>query len=339
MRKDYVIGVAITALIGFALLGGCGGHSGHVPPGNGGGGTQTTFVGKDVCIPCHSGPGNAYAGSAHGQDFYTAHGQDLIDGFGGACAPCHVTGYGEPGGWRSTAQTPHLSGISCEECHTAGSDHAGSPSASNIQALPVATTTCWDCHVPEYKLLRSPVATVTDADLQGTVPSRVHVYHGQAAFLNGYLGFNRPQSLPAHALIENTCVTCHLNEASGRHHGATGPEVDYLACTPCHGSEANAEALVANIAAETDTALIEIGGEDPSNPGHPDESGSGGLLGAFVAAHGIDINSNANADDAFVKRYKAARHNYSYIISSGAGGAHNAGFTRGLLQDTRDFLQ
>ncbi len=33
------------------------------------------------------------------------------------CLPCHTTGYGKPGGFRSIEETPDLAGIQCEACH------------------------------------------------------------------------------------------------------------------------------------------------------------------------------------------------------------------------------
>ena len=40
-----------------------------------------------------------------------------------ACVPCHVTGYGKPGGFGSLEKTPGLVGVQCEECHGAGAGY------------------------------------------------------------------------------------------------------------------------------------------------------------------------------------------------------------------------
>ncbi len=39
------------------------------------------------------------------------------------CLPCHVTGYGKPGGFESIEKTPGLVGVQCEACHGAGAGY------------------------------------------------------------------------------------------------------------------------------------------------------------------------------------------------------------------------
>jgi hypothetical protein len=39
------------------------------------------------------------------------------------CLPCHVTGYGKPGGFLSLEETSDLVAVSCEMCHGAGSEY------------------------------------------------------------------------------------------------------------------------------------------------------------------------------------------------------------------------
>ena len=40
-----------------------------------------------------------------------------------ACLPCHVTGYGKPGGFESIEKTPGLAGVQCEACHGPGAGY------------------------------------------------------------------------------------------------------------------------------------------------------------------------------------------------------------------------
>lgn len=39
------------------------------------------------------------------------------------CLPCHVTGYGKPGGFETIEKTPGLAGVGCEVCHGAGGNY------------------------------------------------------------------------------------------------------------------------------------------------------------------------------------------------------------------------
>lgn len=352
--------VLLVAVVGIVILGGCGGHSGQLDGGGGGGGNVVAaFVGRAVCATCHEDVSKSYGsyngvafvpGTVDPDDVYTnftgsAHGQDMrskgpnntnvIDN--ASCQPCHTTGYQEDGGFKSVAETPNLEGIGCEECHGTGNEHAGGPSEDNITKLPNASTTCWDCHVPSYKMLRSPVAEVTDDTLALKKAGSVTPHHPQAAFLNGYQGANLAQFANSpHSAIDNTCVTCHLNPESGSKHGSTALEVDFTACAPCHGSAGAAQTLFENFEEEVNTELIALMGENPSEPGEPDEACGGGTLAAYAAAHGIDLTTAGPAGDVYYRRYKAARYNLTYIMTGGM--AHNPPFVEKLIDDAKAYI-
>ncbi|MFQ6133540.1 MAG: multiheme c-type cytochrome [Armatimonadota bacterium] len=320
------------------------------------------FEGWADCKSCHWGiyddlrtptanPGRRY----HGGNFHDAdsppgeppseHGRDLIDGYGGACAACHTVGYDEPGGFNDgPIVTPGpLDNIQCEECHGPGGDHHGDP--SKINRVPDAQETCWDCHVPSYKMLRGPVGPRVDADFVGTKPSSVGVHHPQATMIAGTYGYEYasrgvyPQG--AHSDILNTCVTCHLQ---GNPVGPSGylshlPDdlhPDDNICAVCHAGGAS-DALE-DLEHEVIELLIELGGEDPANPGHPDPDATGGALGAYASAHGIDLG-DAATDNVYYRTYKGAKYNHSYVEHDASHGAHNPPYARALLEDSIAALQ
>ena len=334
---------AVLALVVLALLlvGGCGGHDGQVPPVPGPGPEGATFVGKKVCAKCHEGPAGGYVNSPHGKNFKDpasngAH-ADLINGNGGACAPCHVTGFEEPTGWTSSAVTPQLDGIGCEECHGAGGKHAGEPGTSNINRVPQAQNTCWDCHVPSYKYLKTTPPITNDATLAGTAPGAVKPHYRETPFLLGYLGFDLAQQEGPHAQVENTCVTCHLNVKSGHKHGADGLAADFEACAACHGTAAAAQSMAEEFKKEINADLVKIGGDTAGAPGTPDANAAGGLLAAFATKHAIDLANNTNPTDSDVRAYKAARYDYLYVI--GGPAIHNPPFAEKLVEDTKRLLK
>ncbi len=75
-----------------------------------------------------------------------------------ACLGCHVTGYGQPGGFESIEKTPALAGITCEACHGPGGKYL-KPNLMSLQnnefkraavvaaglVIPTART-CETCH-------------------------------------------------------------------------------------------------------------------------------------------------------------------------------------------------
>jgi hypothetical protein len=290
-----------------------------------------------------------------GKDFHDTppEGLDMIDGYGGSCLPCHTVGFGDPSGFVSVATTPQLVNIGCEDCHGPGSKHAAHPATTNIILVPAAETTCWNCHVPTYKELQSPVPLTTDATLASSVPNSPFLSHDQpqAPMLLGLLAYNsatihEPPSPGPHRYIENTCTTCHFNPnpnsvnvgggAPGPIMGATGDLPDLATCAHCHGSMAAAQTLFNNFDAETNGKLIFLVGEDPANPGEPDPNLGGGLLASFASAHGIDVTTNSAPNDPNVEAYKGARWDATLIMQGHP--VHNPPYARRVLNDAKTLL-
>jgi hypothetical protein len=75
-----------------------------------------------------------------------------------SCIPCHVTGFGKPGGFVSFEKTPKLVNVQCEACHGPAGDHMKVPLADkekkkNSMAKP-SKETCIACHnskSPDFK--------------------------------------------------------------------------------------------------------------------------------------------------------------------------------------------
>ncbi len=77
------------------------------------------------------------------------------------CVTCHVTGFGQPGGFVSVAKTPDLAGVTCEVCHGPGAGYL-KPNLMSLQnkeykradvvaagmVIP-SVETCKTCHNPK----------------------------------------------------------------------------------------------------------------------------------------------------------------------------------------------
>lgn len=98
--------------------------------------TGAAFVGSAKCRACHFAQNKSWAATRMAKAF------DLLKpgvaaeakkkaGLDPAkdyttdpkCLPCHTTGHGLAGGFKSATDTPDLAGVQCEACHGAGSDY------------------------------------------------------------------------------------------------------------------------------------------------------------------------------------------------------------------------
>ena len=142
MKTVKIVAVlAAGALLLAAIVAGCGGHNGQAPAQPGA--QAAAFVGADVCRACHRNQHAAWTTTVHSEALGTleAAGQDGNAG----CLPCHTVGFGEPTGFVSKDDTPHLANVQCENCHGAGGNHVGNP-AQNGMLVPLEADLCGQCH-------------------------------------------------------------------------------------------------------------------------------------------------------------------------------------------------
>lgn len=340
--------IASATLMAWVFMAGCGGGGGGTPgvsfndpsksPSHNVTTANASFVGMNTgvaCSTCHAAIVQEYAQQAHGKDFTNVNGRDLTTG---SCAACHVVGFDEPSGENEGGGANlDLINIQCEECHGPASTHMGN--TAHINRIPDAKETCWDCHASSYKQFDSPVNPTTDADLEGRTPASVSAHHPSGLMFNGVGGYQYAGSTyrnAAHHAIANSCVTCHLYVAQGgtADHGADALHPDQAACVSCHTNATDLATLQQNTKAEIVRMLIQLGGEDPANPGAPDASAGGGLLAAWATAKGIDISTNDNPTDPAIRAYKAAKYNFSFVLADNSFGVHNYNYARQLLLDS-----
>lgn len=108
-------------------------------------GARPLYLSESTCRGCHPQAHNGVSQTAHAGALNTL--KRIGQGNNAGCLPCHVVGFGMPGGFVSEATTPLLGGVQCENCHGPGGNHVADP--GDLNARPVvaaASMTCGGCH-------------------------------------------------------------------------------------------------------------------------------------------------------------------------------------------------
>jgi hypothetical protein len=103
---------------------------------------RSPYAGAATCAACHEPQTRQWAGTPHAAAFATLL-ERSRQGVPG-CFACHVTGYGQPDGYRTMADRG-LRNVQCESCHGPGARHVEDPGPSNIVRTPPSTV-CRECH-------------------------------------------------------------------------------------------------------------------------------------------------------------------------------------------------
>jgi len=105
--------------------------------------TGDHYLGEKNCRRCHEAEYQAYTSQQHAIAFatLTKNQRDASP----ECLPCHVVGYGQPGGFASKQATPDLVNVQCENCHGMGTKH---PDKGDTVVV-VGPDVCLTCHTHE----------------------------------------------------------------------------------------------------------------------------------------------------------------------------------------------
>ncbi len=103
------------------------------------------YVGMVKCKNCHPEHVKSYSEWKYSRNFriLEMRGKEHDP----ECVPCHTTGYGQPGGFVSVEETPHMKNIQCETCHGPASRHVKAPTEKEHQkTLSIPKNICTTCH-------------------------------------------------------------------------------------------------------------------------------------------------------------------------------------------------
>ena len=103
------------------------------------------YVGMEKCKECHPEHVETYSQWKYSKNFRILELREMEHD--PRCLPCHTTGYGQPGGFVSVEETPHMKNIQCETCHGPASLHLRAPSVEeHQQTLSIPENICTTCH-------------------------------------------------------------------------------------------------------------------------------------------------------------------------------------------------
>ena len=122
---------------------------------------EPSYVGMEKCKECHPGDVKTYSEWKYSRNFriLEMRGKEHDP----QCVPCHTTGYGQPGGFVSVEETPHMKNVQCEACHGPGEKYQAMMMGAEAEkggeiANENARKSCGTCHNPH-------IPTVIHADL------------------------------------------------------------------------------------------------------------------------------------------------------------------------------
>ncbi len=117
--------------------------------------SKAAYVGDSNCLAeCHKKEVTKFKNNKHYKAFTNikdnkSYLSQKEKGTEKACLKCHVTGYGEKGGFMDEKTTPDHAKVGCEACHGPGFEHitANANDTAKKKATIILKPDCTKCHV------------------------------------------------------------------------------------------------------------------------------------------------------------------------------------------------
>lgn len=320
------------------------------------GGTATAIsvsFGSGDCGQCHDAPTH-HIKSAEWNNSVHAIATSYPSGAGReSCVGCH-TGSGFVARMKGskkvdTAYTP----ISCQTCHEPHGQTTPDTNkhlVRNLESVTLADGTkvtdggagklCMNCHKSRQNAALYAASTPGSAHFGG--------HHGpQADMLEGVNGFTFGQIIPSSAhwfVVEDTCVTCHMQTVGEKDPGFSrvgghtfkarlgGDEKNAAvelvgACKKCHGPNIKT----------FNFALIDYDGDGKIDGVQTEVQHLLDKLSAMLPPVGT-VKSQLSIDSTWTQPQLEAAYNWLMVQEDGSRGIHNTAYSVGLLQTSIAYL-
>ena len=195
------------------------------------------YIGDVVCSTCHEQEALSWAITHHAQAYHTLYTRERTDE--AKCVRCHVTGMGEPGGFKMGDHRSPLTSVTCESCHGPSGPHDG--------ARTDASASCEGCHDAEHSVAFSLEKGLPHIDhFAANALSTEQLREKVEAIARGeaekpLLAFPEGETVGAEA-----CKSCHRSEHRAlkrEPHAAAmrrlvGADAEDVGCVRCHATPA-----------------------------------------------------------------------------------------------------
>ena len=205
-------------------------EAGEVGPGTSG----APYMTSAGCQGCHNASYQGWQSTEHARAWAGLQGSGNSTS---ACEPCHVTGFGLPGGFVNNVTTPEMVNVQCEECHGPGTSHAMAPPSQKKATIVVnfSAEVCGLCHQGEHHPFYSEWSLSGHADalvnLRGSPVANDTCLQCHSA---DYILESEPSLRPTITTAKEgiTCIVCH--DPHSMQHGKQLRLPRSELCASCH---------------------------------------------------------------------------------------------------------
>ena len=193
------------------------------------------YTGDVVCSTCHEQEALSWAITHHAQAYYTLYVRERVEE--SACVRCHVTGMGEPGGFKMGDHLSPMTSVTCESCHGPSGPHDGTPTD--------ASASCEGCHDADHSVAFSLEKGLPHIDHFAANGLTNEELREKVSAISRGEGERPLLAFPEGETVGSaTCKSCHRSEHrqlkrephSKAMRRLVGADAENTACVRCHAT-------------------------------------------------------------------------------------------------------